>query len=204
MKVHQEHFIHPGATIATTAVIGNNVVIGDGVTIGSHAVIEDYSIIGEGTLIGPHVCIGSRGMQNTRFEGKFLRVEFAGGVKIGRNCEILTAAIVQKPYHCDYTEIGDDVQVSVKVNVAHNVKIGARSMLAGNSQIGGNAVLEEDVWIGQAAAICDGIRIGRGAQVKMGSVVVSSVKPGQVVSGNFAIEHSLTLKHHARAKSEKS
>jgi len=50
MKIHQDNFIHPGASIAPTAVIGQNVVIGDGVTIGPHAVIEDYSIIGEGRI----------------------------------------------------------------------------------------------------------------------------------------------------------
>ncbi len=203
MKVHQEHRIDPGAVIAPTAIIGRHVVIEKGVTIGHHVVVEDFSIIGEGTYVAPNVYIGSRGMQNTRYDGKFLRVEFAGGVKIGRNCEILASAIVQKPYHCEYTEIGNDVQISVKVNVAHNVKVGDRTMVAGNSQIGGNAVVEEDVWIGQSATICDGIRIGRGAQVKMGSVVVSPVKPGQVVSGNFAMDHARTLKNHARAKSNK-
>ena len=202
MKVHQEHAIHPGAIIAPTAVIGKNVVIGRDVTIGHHAVIEDYSIIGEGTLVGPHACIGSRGMQNTRFEGEFLRVEFAGGVKIGRNCEILTAAVVQKPYHCDYTEIGDATQISVKANVGHGVKIGSRTLVGGNAQIGGNTVIGDDVWIGQSATLADGLQIGNAAQIKMASAVVRNVPAGEAVSGNFALNHNRNLKQYTRLQHE--
>jgi UDP-3-O-[3-hydroxymyristoyl] glucosamine N-acyltransferase len=50
--------------------------------------------------------------------------------------------------------------------------------------------------MGVSAAIAPGLDIGAGAQIKMGSIVVSDVLPGQVVSGNFALPHKVNMKRH--------
>ncbi len=196
MRVHREHSISPSAQIAPTASIGNHVVIEDGVTIGPGAIIGDFTILGEGTAVEAYAVIGARGMQNTKVNDRRFKVEWAGGVKIGKNCEVLTAAIVQRPYHCEYTEIGDDSQISVKVNIGHGVRVGARTMIGGNAQVAGNATIGSDVWIGQSSTISDGISIGDGAEVKMGSVVVRSVSAGTSVSGNFAFRHDRHIQEY--------
>ena len=198
MKPHEEHAIDPAAVISPAARIGRHVLIGPGVVIEAFAIVEDFVCIGEGTYVGPHAVLGARGMQNTLVEGRSVRVDFAGGVKIGPGCEILAMAIVQKPYHCDYTEIGEGAKISVKANVAHGVKVGARTLVGGNAQIAGNVTIGEDVWIGQSATLADGISIGDRAQVKMGSVVVKNVAAEEEVSGNFAVPHVHNLRHYAQ------
>ncbi len=198
MEPHANHFIDPSAEIAPTAVLGRKLQIGAGVKIGFGAVIHDYTILGEGTFIGDYVVLGGRGMQNTKVDGRRFKVEWAGGVKIGRDCEILTAAIVQRPYHCEYTEIGDETQAAGKASIGHGAKIGPRAMIGGNAQIAGNVHIGQDVWIGQASTLSDGLEIGDRAQVKMGSVVVRNVPADAAVSGNFAIPHERNIQEFIR------
>ena len=53
----------------------------------------------------------------------------------------------------------------------------------------GSVTLGDDVWIGPNATIRDGITVGNGAMVSLGSVVTQDVRPGQRVTGNFAVPH---------------
>jgi UDP-3-O-[3-hydroxymyristoyl] glucosamine N-acyltransferase len=198
-----EHFIHPTAQIAPTAVLGNPVLISEGVTVGHRAVIGDNTVIGTGTYIGENVVTSVRGMQDTRINGQFFPIEYAGGVRIGSRCQVLTGSIIQKPYQAFYTEIGDDSIISLKVVLGHGVKIGHGTMVAGNSQIAGNVLIGENVWIGPSATIRDGIRIGDYAKVRIGSVVIQDVGQGEEVSGNFAVPHKRQLRIYTRIKNGK-
>lgn len=195
-----ESQIDPTARIAATAIIEDGVVIGKNVIIDEYAVVKSQSIIGEDTYIGTHVTIGARGMHNTRVGNEFIRVYDAGGVKIGKNCEVLSGAVVQKSYHYEMTEIGDESKISVRVTVGHGAIIGARTLVAGNAQIAGYVTVGDDVWIGPSATISHGLNIGSNAEVKLGSVVVKNVKVGEVVSGNFAMNHSRSLKNYLKAQ----
>ena len=198
MEPHHEASVDPSADVASTVVLGRHVIIGAGVTIGHGSIIGDYTIIGEGTYVGEHVLLGARGMQNTRVDGRFTKIEWAGGVRIGRNCEILAAAIIQRPYHCEYTEIGDEARISVKVNIGHGVLVGTRTVIAGNAQVAGNTRIGSDVWIGPSATIADGLRIGDRAEIKIGSVVIRNVAEREVISGNFAFSHERHIEETCR------
>lgn len=200
MKVHHDCEIHPTAKISASAVLGREVVIGAGVTIGHGAVIGDFTIIGDETCVETYAVIGARGMQNTKVNGSFYRVEWAGGVRIGRRCEILTAAIIQRPYHCEYTEIGDEARISVKTNIGHGAHVGVATMIGGNAQVAGNAWIGDHVWVGQSSTICDGVRVGHNAEIKMGSVVVRHVGDGEIVSGNFAHAHEQHVQSYIKRK----
>jgi UDP-3-O-[3-hydroxymyristoyl] glucosamine N-acyltransferase len=199
----QKQFIHISqidstAKIAKTAIIEEGVIIGKDVVIDEYAVIKSQSIIGEGTYIGTHVTIGARGMHNTRVGNEFMHVYDAGGVKIGKNCEVLSGAVVQKSYHFEMTEIGDQSKISVRVTVGHGAKVGQRTLVAGNAQIAGYVTIGDDVWIGPSATISHGLTIGSNAEVKLGSVVVKNVKEGEVVSGNFAYNHLKRIRNFAK------
>lgn len=202
MSVQQTHDIHPSAKIASSARIGRNVVIGKGVVIEEYAVIQDYSCIGNGAYVGEAAIIGARGMQNLRVDGKKYDVEFAGGVRIGANSEILSGAIIQRPYQAFFTEIGSDCQISVNVVVGHGSSIGSRSQIAGSVQIAGNVKIGRDAWIGPSCSIADSLAIGDGARIIIGSTVVENIKSGETVSGNFAIRHTVNLRNQARIRNE--
>ena len=193
-------FISPEASIASTAIIGKSVQIHAGVEIASNAQIEDGTIIGAGTYIGPNVIIGAAGMQNLQVDGKSFKINYAGGVKIGADCQILANAIIQKPYQAFYTEIGNETKISVKVSVGHGGRIGNNVMVAGNCTIAGNVSIGDHVWIGPSSTIGDGLRIGNNVKIMIGSVVVNNLPDYAEVSGNFAVNHLKNLKNYAKIK----
>ncbi|MEM7125482.1 MAG: hypothetical protein AAF702_04095 [Chloroflexota bacterium] len=184
--------IHPSAIISETVQIGNSV------SIGACAVIEAYSIIGNSTLIAPGAVIGAEGLQTYSISGRKEFIRHAGGVKIGSGVTILANAVISKAIYPDYTVVDDNTQVSLLSSVGHQSRIGANCSIAGNVLIGGSVEMGDGVWVGPSATIKDGLTIGANAQIKLGSVVVKDIGEGEVVSGNFAIPHRLSLREYAR------
>jgi len=200
MELIAKPSIDSSASIAKSAIIDEHVIIEEGVIIDEYAVVKSNSIIRAHTYIGPHAVIGARGMHNTKIDGHFMHVYDAGGVEIGRGCEVLAGAIIQKSYHKEMTTIGDETKVSVKVNIAHGVVVGQRTLIAGNCQIAGYTTIGNDVWIGPSSVISHSLKILDNAEIKLGSVVVRNVKENAVVSGNFAYDHNKHLKNHMKAQ----
>jgi len=190
-----KHYIDSSAKIADTVKINGNVRIGKNVVIEDYSVINENTIIEDNTYIAQNVVIGARGMHNTMIEGKFIRVEDAGGVHIGKNCEVLSGAVIQKSYFCEYTEIGNQTKVSVGVKVGHGCVIGERTLIAGSVQLAGYNTIGDDVWIGPSSVLAHGLYIGNKAQVKLGSVVVKDVKENEEISGNFAYKHTKRVRN---------
>lgn len=199
-RIVPEKYIAPSAKIASSAIVAEDVFIGDNVEISHYVQINSNTIIHADTFIAPNVVIGTKGMQNLKLEGRRVNVSYAGGVKIGQRCEVLTNAIIQKPYQAFFTEIGDDTQVSVKVSIGHGCKIGSNCMIAGNGTIAGNVHMGNNVWMGPSSTIGDGLHIGNNARILIGSVVAKNVNEAEIVSGNFALDHAKQLKHYAQIR----
>jgi len=193
-------YISEDACIDPSAYIGKHVHIEAGVEISAFAYVADNCIIGANTFIGPHAVIGARGMQSLKVDGKTFNVRYAGGVQLGRDCEVLAHAVVQKPYQPFFTDIGDNTKISVRANVGHGCRIGKNCMIAGNVTIAGNVCMGNNLWIGPSATVADGLIIGDNVRIILGSVVVSHIGDNQTVSGNFAIAHQQHLKHLARIR----
>jgi UDP-3-O-[3-hydroxymyristoyl] glucosamine N-acyltransferase len=203
LLLHRQHSIDKSAVIDPTAIIGTNVIISRGVLVGPYAIVEDNTVIGEDSLIGPNVVIGGRGLQDSMVDGRNVRVAFAGGVKIGARCEVLTAALIQRPYLSQYTEIADDTKLGPGASVGHGCRIGRAVFVGARSVVAGNAVVGDEVWIGMSSVISDGLTIGARARVQLGSVVIRNVGEGESVSGNFALPHAQHLRLHTRDRHER-
>ncbi len=194
----RDNKIAPSATIHPTAVLGRNVQVAPGVCIGAHAVIEDDTIIGNDSLIGPNTVIGGRGLQDTFVDGRNVLVEFAGGVRIGARCEILSGVLIQRPYLSEYTEISDDTKLGPGASIGHSCYVGRAALIGARSVVAGNCRIGEGVWLGAGAIVSDAIAIGDRARIQLGSVVVRDVAADEVVSGNFALPHAQHLRIHTR------
>jgi len=193
-------FVSSSSLISSTAIIGNNVFIGEDVRIGNGVIIHDNSYISDETVIDDYAIIGAKGMQDTNIDGENLNLNYAGGVKIGKNCHILSQAIIQKPYQPFYTNIGNNTKVSVKVVIGHGSQVGSNTLIAGNCQIAGNVRIGNNVWIGPSSTLSDNIIIEDNAKIIIGSVVIENVLSGKSVSGNFAVNHSINLKNFIKLK----
>lgn len=192
--------IASSAIIAHSAIIGRNVIIEDGVEISEGAYIADNSIIREGTFIGPYAIIGTRGMQHLMVEGKPFSIRFSGGVLIGKSCEVLAQAVIQRPYQPFFTRVGDNTKISVRTSIGHGSSIGSYTMIAGNVTIAGNVRTGDNLWVGPSSVIADGLHIGKNVKILLGSVVVSNLSDGNTVSGNFAMDHAKQLKNYNKLK----
>lgn len=193
-------YISEDASIDPTAYIGKHVHIEAGVEISAFAYIGDNSIIRANTFIGPHAVVGARGMQSLKVDGKTFNVRYAGGVQLGRDCEVLAHAVVQKPYQPFFTDIGDHTKISVRANVGHGCRIGKHCMIAGNVTIAGNVCIGNNLWIGPSSTVADGLTIGDNVRIILGSVVVNHIGDNQTVSGNFAVAHEKHLRNLAKIR----
>lgn len=188
--------------VHATAVIEAGVRLGRGVRVGPYAVLERNTVVGDFCEIHAHAVVGSTGLQTYVWEGRRLLVPHCGGVTIGAGVAILTGANVSRAARPFRTTVEEAAMVSIHASVGHGVAVGQRSQLAGHCIVGGGARIGADVFVGLGAVIRDGVTIGDGARVSLGSVVVDDVKPGQTVSGNFAIDHLKMLREFSgkRAK----
>ena len=176
--------VHPTAFVAPSGVV----IEGD-VVIEPHATILEGVTVGARSTIRAGVVLGSEGFQVTIEQGQVRRLPHTGGVRIGRNVEIQSNCCVDRALFGGLTIVGDDVTLDKLVYVAHHVAIGARCRIGAGAMVTGSVTLGDDVWIGPNATIRDGITVGNGAMVSLGSVVTQDVRPGQRVTGNFAVPH---------------
>jgi UDP-3-O-[3-hydroxymyristoyl] glucosamine N-acyltransferase len=187
--------IHPSAVVSKLVRIGNNV------TIGANAVVEDYSDIGDGSVIGPNAVVGAEGLMSLWDEdGNPVLVPHAGSVAIGENVLVLAGTVIAKSMFMTPTRIGDRCQIGILTNIGHGAQIGQGSVVSGNCIIAGRVTVGSGAWIGASCSIGQGLSVGAKAQVKMGSVVVQNVGDGEIVSGNFAVPHSMNVRAFLKAK----
>lgn len=167
--------------------IGRSVVFGCRVTIrhperlvlGDKVVIDDDALIdargaGEaGLVLGDRVIV-NRGAQ---IQAKVGGISIGAGSSVGANVKVISQA---------------------PIRIAENVSLAGGCVVAGGRYVvertgdpaddkrrftGGEIVIERNVRIGMNAIVEDGVHIGEAAIVAPGSVVVSDVEAGTVVSG---------------------
>lgn len=199
MALVEEWGVDPSAQVHDSVVLPPRCRIGKGVVIEANAYIEELSVIGDYTYIGVGAVVGARGMHRTYVDGKNIRFFDAGGVKIGRNCEVLANATIQRSYFREYTHLGNDVKVGPGANIGHGCGISNSTVLAGNAVLAGYSKVGEGVWIGPNSTVAHMVKVGEGARIMLGSVVVKDVPAEAEVSGNFALPHKMTVRNFTKA-----
>ncbi len=193
--------------IESGAVIGDNVVIGDGSYIGHNVVVKKKVNIGvnvkiysgvsiwEGVVIGDNstiysgAVIGSVGFGFQVNLTGLRRIPHLGIVRIGRNVEIGSNAVVDRAVF-DETVLDDGVKIDNFVYVSHNVKIGKFTAILGQTIIGGSVVIGMGCQIGGHVAIKDHIKIGNFVKIVSKSAVMKNIKDGETIAGIPAVKFS--------------
>lgn len=184
--------IHPTAFVEDHCYIGKNVRVGPGAKILNNSYIED------GTIIGPNVVIGSEGLEFRRqSDNRLLKITHVGGVYLGPEVEIMANSVVCKDVYFGYTKVGAGTKIGPLCDIGHRSKIGENCYIAGNTTVAGSAKIGNSVCLGPSTTISSEVCVGNNARVYLGSVVVKDVKPGQQVSGLFAMDHSKALREYA-------
>lgn len=168
-----------------------NVKIGDNVVIEEFVSLKENTQIGNNVIIRAGCVIGGQGFEFKSMGQKPLYpVEHWGGVFIGDDVELQQLNNVSRAvFAWDDTVIGAGTKTDALVHVAHADKIGKQCRLTAGVTIGGSTKIGDRVWLGINAVISSSLQIGNDARISLGSVVTKNVESGQIVTGNFAIEH---------------
>ncbi|MDO4960694.1 MAG: DapH/DapD/GlmU-related protein [Eubacteriales bacterium] len=191
----------PESIIDDTAIIADDAVIAKrGVSIAAGAVVGSGAIVSEGVSIGAYSEIMENcmvGMPAFYYYGEGddrKRVCAGNGVNIGSRVTIHAGSVVQAGVFRP-TVISDNVKISNRVHVSHDVLIERNCLIPAGVTIGGIVTLEENCTLGVGVTIAPGIKVGHDAKLSSGAVVTKDVPPDIRYSGNFAIEHSKYVAH---------
>ncbi len=170
-------YIHPGAKIATNAVvepfttIHNNVTIGSGTWIGSNVTIMEGARIGKNCRIFPGAVISAI-PQDLKFDGEdSLAV-------IGDNTTIRECVTVNRGTKAlGKTQIGNNCLIMATSHIAHDCIIGNNCILANGSVIAGHVNVGDYAILSGLVAVHQFIHIGSHAMVSGGALVRKDVPP---------------------------
>lgn len=183
--------IHPKAVIAPY-----NVVIGPQAVVGANTVIEENCILEKNVRIGANCTVGCQNFDVIKDGSTQFMAKNGGWVRMMEYSEIGSGSQIEgATLTNDITQIGTYVKIDNSVIVGHGSTIGARTLIAAMTTVSGNVNVGEDVFIGVGVTISNRIEIGNHARVSLGSVVTKDVPPGQIVTGNFAIDHQKFLRN---------
>lgn len=184
-----------GATVSAGARIGAGVYVGAGVFIGAGTeigadgylypgcvVLED-TVIGRRVIIHPGAVIGADGFGLAQEDGRWIKVEQLGCVRIGDDVEIGANSTIDRGA-LDDTVIGDGVKIDNLVHIAHNVQVGAHTAIAGCAGIAGSTRIGSHCAIGGGAGILGHLEIADHVTIHAMTLVTRSIgESGHYASG---------------------
>ena len=183
--------IHPTAYVASTAILGenvilgpfavieDNVVLGDGCQLGAHAVVQPYVKMGEGNILHPHAVLGGL-PQDISFKAETISWLEIGDNNVFREGFTAHRASVENAV----TLIGSDCYFMNNSHVAHDCVVGNKTIFANNVAIGGFVEVGNNVFVGGATVIHQFCRIGSYAIVQGALGVSKDVIPYTLIGGH--------------------
>lgn len=173
--------IHPSATVASTAKIGQNVSIGQNVVIAEHAQIGDNTkilancYIGNGAIVGsdcffhPGVNIGDRVKVGNK-------VILNHGVSLGADG---FSFVTENPNNIEQARKDGEIKESSTEQVIFKIPSIGSVVIGNNVEIGANSCIDrgtiENTTIGDNTKIDDLVMIGHNCRIGKGCMIVSQV-----------------------------
>ena len=188
-KIPESCTVSPLASIDPCGVeLGENVVVEEFVSIKGPCRIGANSVIHAGTKIG------GAGYEFKYFGDEVLDVAHCGRVDIGEDVIVWENTTIHRAvYPWDTTRIGTKTRVGAQSHIDHGVKIGNCVKICAGCVVSGRTEIGDHAYIGPGSVLSNRIQVGEGAHTVLGSVVTKDVPAGEIVSGNFAIEHEKHL-----------
>jgi UDP-3-O-[3-hydroxymyristoyl] glucosamine N-acyltransferase len=218
--------VHPGATVAgsavlgarvsigANAVVGEGVCLGDGVTIGANSYIGDGAVVGNDTRIFPsvtiyHDCrigaqciihagvvIGADGFGIAPENGVWVKVPQVGRVIVGDNVEIGANTTIDRGA-IDDTIIEEGVKLDNLIQIAHNVHVGAHTAIAACTGIAGSTRIGRRCRIGGAVGIAGHLSIADDVEISATTLVTKSINEAGTYSGGYPFEANRMWRRNA-------
>ena len=218
--------IHPSASIAESAVIGENVqinshvTISEGVSIGAGTIIQAGCVIAAGVSIGrnclihPRVTIekdcllgdrviiqagaviGSDGFGFAWNGSEYLKIPQVGRVILEDDVEIGSNTCIDRGAIED-TIIRSGAKLDNLIQIAHNVEVGQHTVIAGQAGFAGSTVIGKGCQFGAQSGVAGHLKLVDGTIVGAKAGVIGNITEPGMVSGFPAVPHRHWLKASA-------
>jgi UDP-3-O-[3-hydroxymyristoyl] glucosamine N-acyltransferase len=195
-------FVGRGARVAAHAVIGTQAHVGAGAEVGAHTRLGPRCVLGDGCRIGQRcivhsgAVIGADGFGFAPDQGRWVKIEQLGGVRIGDDVEIGANTCIDRGA-LDDTVIEEGVKLDNLVQIGHNVHIGAHSALAGCVGVAGSAKIGRHCTVGGSGGVLGHLELADHVHITAGTIATRSIRqPGQY-SGLFPIDDNATWEKNA-------
>ena len=186
--------IHPTATVAPGAKLGEGVTIGAYCSISADAEIGDHATILQNVIIEGKTKIGKRGIihpfciiGNLSHDLKFDEDERTG-VTIGDDCAIREYTNIHAGTPSGNegkgTLIGNNVYIMSHSHIAHDCTLADQCLLAQQATLGGEVKIDEHAIIGGCTAIHQFCTIGKYAMIGGCTRLGNDVIPYGLSNGN--------------------
>ncbi|MFH1464956.1 MAG: acyl-ACP--UDP-N-acetylglucosamine O-acyltransferase [Pseudomonadota bacterium] len=188
--------IHPLASVAATAVIGEGVeigpfavvgpevVLGEGGEVLAHGVVLGHTTLGAGCRVFSGAVLGGE-PQDLRYAGEPTRLE-VGRRNVFREGVTVHRGTAEARGGRGVTVLGDDNLFMAQSHVAHDVQLGAGCVLANSVAVAGHCEIGSGATLGGLAGIHQRARVGRLAMVGAGAMVSQDVPPFCLAQGDRA------------------
>lgn len=194
--VEEGAFVDPSASVGALSFIGQGVRIGAGTVIRERVTIGDDCVIGARCLIQSGAVIGGDGFGFAPDDGRWVKIEQLGAVRIGDDVEIGANTCIDRGA-LDDTVIEDGVKLDNLIQIGHNCHIGAHTAMAGCVGVAGSARIGAHCTVGGAGMILGHLTIADHVHISSASVVTRSIlKPGHY-TGFFPIDDNATWEKNA-------
>jgi len=194
--------IGAGARVANGARIGAHGVIGNGASVGKDSVLHPRVTVGEACHVGARcilhsgVVIGADGFGFAPHEGRWVKIEQFGAVRIGNDVEIGANTCIDRGA-LDDTVIEDGVKLDNLIQIGHNVSIGAHTAMAGCVGVAGSANIGAHCTVGGGAVVLGHLSLADGVHISAASVVTRSIRVPGHYTGMFPIDDNARWEKNA-------
>lgn len=190
--------IGPGACVDEDVEIGRRVVIypgcyvargcrlGDDVTLYPNVVLYDGSILGHRVTVHAGSVIGEDGLGYAPVGGKWVKIPQVGRVIVADDVEIGANCAIDRAT-LGRTVIGSGTKFSNLIAIGHGTRIGDDCMFVAQVGLAGSVTVGRHVTIAGQAGVVGHVSIGDGVTIGAKAGVVNDVEPGLTVLGQPAV-----------------
>ncbi|SDY14109.1 UDP-3-O-[3-hydroxymyristoyl] glucosamine N-acyltransferase [Variovorax sp. YR634] len=201
-RIHPSAVIHAEAQVDATARIGALCVVERGARIGagtvlkSRVTVSEDCFIGERCLLHPGVVIGADGFGLAPHEGRWVKIEQLGAVRIGNDVEIGANTCIDRGA-LDDTVIEDGVKLDNLIQIGHNVRVGKNTAMAGCVGVAGSATIGANCTFGGGAIVLGHLTMADGVHISAATVVTRSIHKAGQYTGMFPIDDNASWEKNA-------
>lgn len=172
--------------ICSGTVVGHEAEIGENCLLHPNVTIRERCILGNRVIIHSSTAIGSDGFGFIPGAQGHKKIPQVGIVVLEDDVEIGSCVCIDRA-RFGKTRIGTGTKIDNLVQIAHNVEIGAHCFIVSQSGIAGSSKLGNFVIVAAQAGITGHVEVGDGVTMAGRAGVTKDIAPGQKVFGFPAV-----------------